>query len=622
MLISEQAKALAARGFHVFPCRSNSKLPAIEGFPTRASCDPRAVESLFTSQNCNIGISTSRYNGGSALVAVDVDKKDGRNGFDTISQLKDLGFDFPKTLVQRTPSGGRHLIYSNPTPVKHGTNVLGVGIDIRSRGSYIVGPGSTIDGKFYAWENDLPIAPCPEWILKKCEIKPPPVTLLPNVDSAALARAEVYLKSIAPAVKGTRNHLAFLAACKIKDFGLDLNDTFEVMAKNWKSEPAIDLSELNQCVHSAFRYGQNAPGSDHPRNHFGILPVPPSEQPKPKLYLKAFKDCIPNLNQPYLVEGLLDPGGMSVIYGESNTGKSFFAVDLGIHLALGREWHQRKVKQGVVIYVAAESGLSIERRLLAFRLHNNLGDQDVAFHLCPCQVDLQSSDADVNELITRTAPLKPSLIVVDTLARAMAGGNENQSDHMGSFITKVDLLRNATGAHVMVVHHSGKDQAKGARGHSSLRAATDTEIEIAFLTARVKKQRDREFSKPIGFNLRTVEIGEDGDGKPVTSCVVEPRTVSAEASFVKPKLTGHPAKLIEVYGDLICDHGKSPLPDWDLPDDIIVVSGEKWREAFYKSMPNETKPDTKQRAFVRAIKQLEDEGYVGRKNDWFWLRED
>jgi hypothetical protein len=97
---------------------------------------------------------------------------------------------------------------------------------------------------------------------------------------------------------------------------------------------------------------------------------------------------------------------------------------------------------------------------------------------------------------------------------------------MGAFIKNVDAIRSATGAHVCIVHHTGKDAAKGARGHSSLRAATDTEIELTtkdgISTAQVTKQRDGKIPPPFSYTLREVVLGADSDGDPVTTCIVEP----------------------------------------------------------------------------------------------------
>ena len=114
-----------------------------------------------------------------------------------------------------------------------------------------------------------------------------------------------------------------------------------------------------------------------------------------------------------------------------------------------------------------------------------------------------------------------ALIVLDTLSRVMAGGEENGSVDMGAMVRHFDRIRLATGAHVMVVHHSGKDVARGARGHSLLRAATDTEIEIADRQIAVTKQRDLDKAWSSAFGLKVVTLGCDEDGQDVTSCVLE-----------------------------------------------------------------------------------------------------
>jgi hypothetical protein len=113
------------------------------------------------------------------------------------------------------------------------------------------------------------------------------------------------------------------------------------------------------------------------------------------------------------------------------------------------------------------------------------------------------------------------LIVIDTLSRALAGGDENSSTDMGALVKNVDALRAATGAHLLVVHHSGKNKANGARGHSLLRAATDTEIEIEAGLIAVTKQRDLDKSWSSGFVLEEHILGEDEDGDYIKSCTVK-----------------------------------------------------------------------------------------------------
>jgi hypothetical protein len=96
---SEFALRLAASGFQVFPCAENGKLPAIKDFPNRATTDPKRVESWWNGQAKNIGISTSHFATGEALVVVDVDVKSKKRGDLSLLQLEMDGFELPETLT-------------------------------------------------------------------------------------------------------------------------------------------------------------------------------------------------------------------------------------------------------------------------------------------------------------------------------------------------------------------------------------------------------------------------------------------------------------------------------------------------------------------------------------------
>jgi RecA-family ATPase len=174
-----------------------------------------------------------------------------------------------------------------------------------------------------------------------------------------------------------------------------------------------------------------------------------------------------------MIGGLLDRRAMSVVYGGSNTGKTFLVLDLSACITLGKEWHGRRVRKGTVVYIAAEGGLGLAERLTAYRQHRGIKVNDVPLYIIPEPIDLCRRYADVPLLLQRIGelPKEPplELIVIDTLSRAMAGGNENSPDDMGQFVSNCDRLRR-TSAHVMVVHHSGKDDARGARGQASVRA--------------------------------------------------------------------------------------------------------------------------------------------------------
>ena len=103
-----------------------------------------------------------------------------------------------------------------------------------------------------------------------------------------------------------------------------------------------------------------------------------------------------------LVKGILDRGAMSVKFGQSNCGKTFSSLDLACHVALGWEWFGRKVRQGAVVYIAAEGGLGIEERLTAFRYHHNV-EPDAPLYVIPVAIDLCKTKKDAAELVREIA---------------------------------------------------------------------------------------------------------------------------------------------------------------------------------------------------------------------------
>jgi hypothetical protein len=251
--------------------------------------------------------------------------------------------------------------------------------------------------------------------------------------------------------------------------------------------------------------------------------------PAKKMQIEWFNDAaqsaLTDSNEP-LIEDLLDDGAFSVFYGDSNSGKTFVCLDMSFHVSTGVAWQGRAVKRGLVIYLAAEGGKRIRRRLAALKKHY-ADAPDPMFALIRYPIDLRSSDADLQQLLRLINDVeaqtkeKCAWIVIDTLSRAMAGGNENSPEDMGAIVMSADKIRAATGAHFSYVHHCGKNAALGARGHSLLRAATDSEIEVANGAITVEKQRDMECGFHLGFRLVDVPLGEDQDGREIKSAICE-----------------------------------------------------------------------------------------------------
>lgn len=246
------------------------------------------------------------------------------------------------------------------------------------------------------------------------------------------------------------------------------------------------------------------------------------------LWFATLRDAV---HQEQIVKNLLLAGSLFVVFGESNSGKTFWVLDLCLAIAAGKPWRGRTTRRGLVVYIAGEGANSVRSRVAAYRAANpEIGD-GLPFAIVPQAVDFMNPGSVLTLIETVQAAEaecgeKAALLIIDTFARAIPGANENDAADVGTAVAHADALRMRLGCCVGFVHHAGKDPTKGARGSSALRAATDTEILIEGLTgprtATVTKQRDLEAGAPMPFDLVAVEIGMDpDDGQPVTSCVVK-----------------------------------------------------------------------------------------------------
>ena len=227
----------------------------------------------------------------------------------------------------------------------------------------------------------------------------------------------------------------------------------------------------------------------------------------------------------WIIKGVLPQAELGVLYGESGSGKSFIALDLAAAIALGNEWRGHKVKQGKVVYIAAEGANGFRNRLRAYSHQHQLDLKTLPLHIIHAAPNLlDKTDAlDVAKAILSVG--KPDLVIVDTLAQTMPGGNENGGEDMGKAMAHCRGIHRATGALVLLVHHSGKDSSKGARGWSGLRAAADVEMEVVRSDQErmlsVTKQKDGDDGAEFGFKLVQVTVDIDEDGDDITSCIVE-----------------------------------------------------------------------------------------------------
>jgi len=330
------------------------------------------------------------------------------------------------------------------------------------------------------------------------------------------------------------------------------------------------------------------------------------------------------LDQSDIIAGLLGIGGITVLYGESGSGKTFFTIDLAANVAAHLPWFDRETVPGPVMYVGAEAPKTVAKRLKAWMIRHEVQHLDVA--VVQSSVDLLNGDAEAVIELGRQLEAERgrlAMVVVDTLARAMTG-NENAPDDMGPFVAACGKIREQLGAHVLIVHHSGKDQARGARGHSSLRATTDVEIEVTAgegtHSAKVTKHRDEAGGQVFGFGLEQVELGMDSKGRTLTTCVAAESEVARLSSKSKRSLPPAAKIALAQLKDAIAEIGEVIPASSHTPSNKRGVTIEAWRQrCFLAGISNGERESARRMAFNRACERLVADDYAGMWGEWVWL---
>lgn len=242
----------------------------------------------------------------------------------------------------------------------------------------------------------------------------------------------------------------------------------------------------------------------------------------------------------WIVDQIIPEGAFSVLYGPSGSYKTFIALDMALSIACGIDWRGVAVRGTPVAYVAGEGVGGLYKRILPWIAVRSQG-RTPDFHVLDHSV-MMTEAKHLDALIAgiERLPAMPGLIILDTLARNFGLGDENSTKDMNRFVGSVDALRKATGAHVMAIHHTGKEATKGARGSSVLRAAVDTEIEIErtegtrLVSLAVTKQKDAEEREEMLFEMAKAEAVDPASGEVLTSVIPSLREENAMPKTPSP----------------------------------------------------------------------------------------
>jgi hypothetical protein len=326
------------------------------------------------------------------------------------------------------------------------------------------------------------------------------------------------------------------------------------------------------------------------------------------------------VKRDYLLKGLISRGEISLWCGPPKCGKSFLLLFIAYMLSLGHSIFGRRVKQTKVLYVAAEGEGGIANRITA--LQRRYGHSP-NFRWIAQPADLLHEHGHLEEL--KSAAKGADLIVLDTLSRMMAGGDENSPRDMGKFIWNVTELKNETGAHIAIVHHGTKSSnGSSPRGHGSLEGADEALIEVAkqgdgSRTATVIHTKDDKDGMQWAFDLEQVELGIDDDGDPITTLVVKEKIeVSTVTPAKKPKALTRTEQAALTCLDEMLRASSITATVGDAFEARTVTTAAAWKECFYrKAKPGDTQ-DTKLKAFNRARDGLIAKGRVTAEGDYIY----
>ncbi len=322
-------------------------------------------------------------------------------------------------------------------------------------------------------------------------------------------------------------------------------------------------------------------------------PIAPGMAQKRRKLLASAGELIAR-NEPieYQIDGVLERGVLGMVFGDPGGGKSYAMIDWACSIATGTPWTDRVVSNGAVVYVAGEGFGGLNRRLRAWSQHRNVPLNEAPLHVTQRAVNFGDAQA-LGELVGEitTLPDKPSLIVVDTLARATPGMDENSAKEVSAFIAACDRLRELFDCTVLIVHHSGHGDKARAKGSIALKGAVDFEARVAIgkqsgtLVIECTKMKDGEPFDPIYLKFQTVSL------TPVGDFAVERSSVLTKTDKPSPSWNMSPADCL--LRDILGDRSMQI-------DDAKEAFIERYKGASDES---DVTRDTKRTTFDRAVER-------------------
>ncbi|HEY8614172.1 MAG TPA: AAA family ATPase [Roseomonas sp.] len=310
-----------------------------------------------------------------------------------------------------------------------------------------------------------------------------------------------------------------------------------------------------------------------------------------RLAFTAFEDIDPTVHKDWLLKGVIAGGETSSWVGGPGQGKSALLTDIGVHLAAGRPWRgYRCPSPAAVVIHALERGDLLKRRLDAYRRKWGLDRLPIAVITEALDFMNLSSVAKLVstvEAVENHYNMGVGLLIIDTYAKAIAagGGDENAAKDQNRVLGHLRQVQAATGSHIALVGHTGKDESKGARGSNAHLGDVDVMVQFSgekVKEAKVTKANDQPEGRLTVFELETYEFGLDEDGDPITTSIVASDTPDADVVTKRATVSARQRLALDALDAAVGNFGEDPPADLGLPGTVKAVSFQQWQEELLR----------------------------------------